>query len=110
MSVTDKDVHGAPITSDLFSQKCGWSCSVPSALSHWPPHPAICLQAVRWLAGVRGTPCDHRTHNVDCLQWEDPGAFTSLAPGFQLRDGLQISIQRELGLCTSHHNSNKPSD
>lgn len=64
VSVTDKDVHGAPITSDFFSQKCGWSCSVPSALSHWPPHPAICLQAVRRLAGVRGTPCDHRMHNI----------------------------------------------
>lgn len=42
---------GAPITSDLFSQKCGWTRSVPSALSHWPPRPAICSQAVRQLAG-----------------------------------------------------------
>lgn len=70
---------GAPITSDLFSQKCSWICSVPSALSHWPPRLLICLQAVRQLAG-RGGHCDHRTHSVDssdgrtlgplpCLPW-----------------------------------------
>lgn len=53
------DVRGDPHHSDLFSQRCGWVCSVPSALSHWPPRPAICLQAVRQLAGVRGTLCDH---------------------------------------------------
>lgn len=34
---------GPPITPDFFSQKCGWICSVPSALSHWPPRPPICL-------------------------------------------------------------------
>lgn len=50
-AVRPSEALGAPITSDLFSQKCGWTCSVPSALSHWPPRPAICLQAVRQLAG-----------------------------------------------------------
>lgn len=99
LSVTDKDVHRAPITSDLFSQPCGWICIVPSVLSHWPPRPAICLQAVRQLAGVRGTLCDHRMHNVHCLQREDPGAFTSLAPGSQLRDGPQINTHHELDVC-----------
>lgn len=84
---------GAPITSDLFSQKYGWIHSVPSVLSHWPSRPPICLQAVRQLAGVRGTLCDHRMHNIDCLQWEDPGAFTSLALG------SQASVHSELGLC-----------
>lgn len=78
---------GAPIASDLFSQKCGWICSVPSALSHRLPHPPICLQAVRQLAGARGTLCDHGMHNIGSLQGEDPGVFTSPAPGSQLRDG-----------------------
>lgn len=60
----------APITSDSFSQKCGWVCPVPSALSHWPPRPALCVQPARQLAGARGTLCDHRTPGVDRLPRE----------------------------------------
>ena len=78
---------GAPIDSDLFSQNCGWICSVPSALSHRPPRPPICLQAVRRLAGVRGTLRDHGMYSVGSFQQEDTGVFTLLAPGSRLRDG-----------------------
>lgn len=69
---------------DLFSQKCGWVCSAPSALFHGPPRPpSVYRLSDSWLQ-----PGGHCV-TIECTtatgsNERDPGAFTSLALGSQL--------------------------
>lgn len=92
LSVTGKDVHGVPQpASDLFSQKCGWICSVPSVLSHWPPRPpSVYRLSDSWLR--QGGHCV----TIECTtttgsKARDPGAFTSLALGSQLNIPVSLA-------------------
>lgn len=83
--------------SDLFSQKCGWICSVPSALSHWPPRPpSVYRLSDSWLR--QGGHCV----TIECAtatgsNERDPGAFTSLALGSRLNIPRKLGPQRLRG-------------
>ena len=62
----------------LLSTICTVSPATP------PAHLFTGCQTAGW---VRGTLCDHGMHNAGRCQRKDPGVFTSLAPGSQMRDG-----------------------
>ena len=47
---------------------------------------AACRFGTRFSPGA-GALCDHGMHNAGRCQCKDPGVFTSLAPGSQMRDG-----------------------
>lgn len=77
--------------SDLFSQKCGWLYSVPSAQSHRPPRPpSVYRLSDSWL--------QHGGHcvTIECTTTtgsneRESGAFTSLALGSQLSIHMSLA-------------------